>query len=213
MKAFEKFLGIVAPLNHADINTDAIIPKQFMKSIKRTGFGSDLFYEWRYINEKTSSSDNSLLKNFDFVLNKKPYDKAEILLTGENFGCGSSREHAVWALRDFGFKAIVAKSYGEIFYSNAIKNGLLAIQLKTKEIDELFKIEKLSGNLILSIDLESQCIELKDEKKYFFEIDTGFKNRLLKGLDDIEIILQLADKIKSYEKNRSKITPWLFKKE
>lgn len=211
MKKFKTFTGIVAPLDRSNIDTDAIIPKQFLKSIKRSGFGPNLFDEWRYLDTANLLEDNQERKvNPDFVLNQAPYDKAEILLARENFGCGSSREHAVWAITDFGLKAVLAPSFGDIFYSNSFKNGFLPIRLKTEEIDALFNAAQENEGLKITINLEEQFVETDRKEKYSFDIDAGLKERLLEGLDDIGLTLNYADEIREYEKQRSLITPWLF---
>ena len=212
MKVFKTFTGIVAPLDRSNVDTDAIIPKEYLKSIKRTGFGSNLFDSWRYLDESDAKNQNIKRKhNPDFVLNNPPYNKAEILLSRENFGCGSSREHAVWALSDFGFKAVLAPSFGDIFYSNSFKNGLLPVILQTREIDILFDSSRLSPDLKVTINLEKQYVQTQDNEKFKFNIDNNFKNRLLNGLDDIALTLEYAKEIQGYEKNRLKVTPWLFK--
>ena len=212
MKAFKTFTGIVAPLDRSNIDTDSIIPKEYLKSIKRSGFGPNLFDSWRYLDKSDSKNQNTKRKlNPDFVLNKPPYDKAEILLSRENFGCGSSREHAVWALSDFGFKAVLAPSFGDIFYSNSFKNGFLPIRLQSREIDILFNSSQSSPGFKVTINLEEQFIETQDNKEFKFKIDVGLKIRLLEGLDDIALTLKHSDAIRRYEMNRAKQTPWLFK--
>ena len=212
MIKFETFSGIVAPLDRSNVDTDAIIPKEYLKSIKRTGFGKNLFDAWRYLNNQDLKSKNSKRElNPDFILNKSPYNNAEILLARENFGCGSSREHAVWALSDFGFKVVIAPSFGDIFYSNSFKNGFLPIRLKTSDIDILFNTTQLIAGFKVTINLEDQYIETQDKKKFIFEIDINLKNSLLEGLDDIAITLEHSDAIKIYENSRVKVVPWLFK--
>ena len=212
MKAFKTFTGIVAPLDRSNIDTDSIIPKEYLKSIKRSGFGPNLFDSWRYLDKSNSKNQNTKRKlNPDFVLNKPPYDKAEILLSRENFGCGSSREHAVWALSDFGFKAILAPSFGDIFYSNSFKNGFLPIRLKNRDIDKLFELSRTSPGFKVTVNLDEQFIQTDGNEKFQFDIDNSLKNHLLKGLDDIALTLEYTKKIQTYEKNRSKITPWLFR--
>ena len=212
MKAFKTFTGIVAPLDRSNIDTDSIIPKEYLKSIKRSGFGPNLFDSWRYLDKSDSKNQNIKRQlNPDFVLNKPPYDKAEILLSRENFGCGSSREHAVWALSDFGFKAVLAPSFGDIFYSNSFKNGFLSIRLENRDIDMLFDASRSSPGFKVIINLEKQFVQIHDNEKFEFNIDDSLKNHLLKGLDDIALTLEYTEKIRIYEKNRSKITPWLFK--
>lgn len=211
MDKFDTFTGVIAPLDRSNVDTDAIIPKQFLKSIKRSGFGPNLFDEWRYLDQGDPANDGVERKiNSDFILNKPPYDKAEILLARENFGCGSSREHAVWALTDFGFRAVLAPSFGDIFYSNSFKNGFLPIRLAINEIDALFNMVESTKGFKATINLEEQFVETKTGEKYQFEVDPGLKDRLLKGLDDIGLTLEYADQIQAYEKNRAKVTPWLF---
>lgn len=211
MEKFNTFTGIVAPLDRSNVDTDAIIPKQFLKSIKRSGFGPNLFDEWRYLDSANLLEENQQRKiNPDFVLNQSPYDKAEILLARENFGCGSSREHAVWAITDFGLKAVLAPSFGDIFYSNSFKNGFLPIRLKTEEIDELFDATQDGESLKITVNLKEQFVETDRKEKFSFDIDAGLKERLLEGLDDIGLTLNHANEIREYEKQRSSITPWLF---
>ena len=212
MKAFKTFTGIVAPLDRSNIDTDSIIPKEYLKSIKRTGFGPNLFDSWRYLDKSDSKNQNIKRKdNPNFILNKSPYNKAEILLARENFGCGSSREHAVWALSDFGFKAVLAPSYGDIFYSNCFKNGFLPIKLKNKDIDLLFNLTKSNQGLKATVDLEKQFVETNTDNKFRFDIEPNLKVRLLKGLDEIALTLEYSDAIYKYERTRAKMNPWLFK--
>ena len=209
MRAFTKITGLVAPLDRANIDTDAIIPKQFLKSIRRAGFGPYLFDEWRYLDHGEPGMDCTQRPiNKDFVLNKPDYKDAEILLTRENFGCGSSREHAPWALEDFGFRAIIAASFADIFYNNCFKNGLLPIVLTADVVDSLFK--ELVTGYQLTIDLKSQQITTPNGRTIDFDVDETRKHRLLNGLDDIALSLQQADKIKAYEVERAKRAPWLF---
>ena len=212
MKTFKTFTGIIAPLDRSNIDTDTIIPKEYLKSIKRTGFGLNLFDSWRYIDSNENTNQNIKRKdNPNFILNKSPYNKAEILLARENFGCGSSREHAVWALSDFGFKAVLAPSYGDIFYSNCFKNGFLPIKLKNKDIDLLFNLTKSNQELKTTIDLEKQFVETNTDNKFRFDIEPNLKVRLLKGLDEIALTLEHSDAIYKYERKRAKMNPWLFK--
>ncbi|HAO86499.1 MAG TPA: 3-isopropylmalate dehydratase small subunit, partial [Gammaproteobacteria bacterium] len=193
MQAFKTLTSIAAPLDRANIDTDAIIPKQFLKSIKRSGFGPNLFDEWRYLDHGEVGMNNTKRPlNKDFVLNQPEYQGAKILLTRENFGCGSSREHAPWALEDYGFKVIIAPSFADIFYNNCFKNGLLPIVQDNNVMDELFGFK---GEI--TIDLESQSINANG-KKYTFEVDAERKRRLLNGLDDISLTLQYKDEIKSF---------------
>ena len=212
MKTFKTFTGIIAPLDRSNIDTDTIIPKEYLKSIKRTGFGLNLFDSWRYIDSNENTNQNIKRKdNPNFILNKSPYNKAEILLARENFGCGSSREHAVWALSDFGFKAVLAPSYGDIFYSNCFKNGFLPIKLKNKDIDLLFNLTKSYQGLKATVDLEKQFVETNTDNKFRFDIEPNLKVRLLKGLDEIALTLEYSDAIYKYERTRAKMNPWLFK--
>ena len=204
MQAFKTLTSIAAPLDRANVDTDAIIPKQFLKSIKRSGFGPNLFDEWRYENHGEVGMDNSKRPlNPDFVLNKDEYQGAQILLARENFGCGSSREHAPWALEDYGFKAIIAPSFADIFYNNCFKNGILPIVQSNDILDELFAFK---GEI--TIDLESQNIHAND-KNYTFEVDAERKRRLINGLDDIGLTLQYQDQIKSFEQKYFQKYTWL----
>ena len=204
MEKFTTLNSIAAPLDRANIDTDAIIPKQFLKSIKRSGFGPNLFDEWRYEDHGEVGMDNSKrpLKK-DFVLNQEQYQGAQILLARENFGCGSSREHAPWALEDYGFKAIIAPSFADIFYNNCFKNGLLPIVQSNEVMDELFA---LKGKI--TIDLETQTIRT-DKQTYSFEVDQERKRRLINGLDDIGLTLQYADEIKAFEVQYFKTYSWI----
>lgn len=209
MKAFTKLKAIVAPLDRANIDTDAIIPKQFLKSIHRSGFGPYLFDEWRYLDRGEPGQDCSNRPlNPEFILNKPQYEHAKILLTRENFGCGSSREHAPWALVDYGFRAIIAPSFADIFYNNCFKNGILPISLSAAIVDQLFK--EISDGYELTIDLQNQVIITPNEQHIKFNVDENRRHRLLNGLDDIALSLKHADKIKAYELERSKRAPWLF---
>jgi 3-isopropylmalate/(R)-2-methylmalate dehydratase small subunit len=211
VKAFEKKAGIVAPMDRANIDTDMIIPKQFLKSIKRSGFGPNLFDELRYLDEGKPDADNSGRPlNPDFVLNQARYQGASVLLARENFGCGSSREHAPWALEDFGFQVIIAPSYADIFFNNSFKNGLLPIVLDEAIVDGLFKEVEANEGYELTVDLESQKIVKQNGDEIPFEVDSFRKHCLLNGLDDIGLTLQDADDIKSYEAKRREASPWLF---
>ena len=212
MKKFTTHNGIVAPMDRPNVDTDAIIPKQFLKSIKRAGFGPNAFDDWRYLDEGGPDIDNNGRRaNPDFILNQSPYDQATILLARENFGCGSSREHAVWALDDFGFRVVIAPSFADIFYNNSFKNGLLPIVLAADVVDALFKRVEATSGLKVSIDLETQTVSCEGEKISTFEIDDFRKHCMLNGLDDIALTLQYADEIKTYEEKRKKAAPWLFK--
>jgi 3-isopropylmalate/(R)-2-methylmalate dehydratase small subunit len=211
MKAFVKQSGIVAPMDRANIDTDMIIPKQFLKSIKRVGFGPNLFDELRYLDEGQPDADNSGRPlNPDFVLNQPRYKGASVLLTRENFGCGSSREHAPWALEDFGFQVIIASSYADIFFNNSFKNGLLPIVLDEAIIDQLFIEVAATEGYELTVDLENQNIVKPNGDAIPFEVDAFRKHCLMNGLDDIGLTLQDADDIKAYEEKRKASSPWLF---
>jgi 3-isopropylmalate/(R)-2-methylmalate dehydratase small subunit len=211
MRAFTTLTSIVAPLDRANVDTDAIIPKQFLKSIRRTGFGVYLFDEWRYLDQGQPDMDCSRRPiNKEFVLNKPQYKTSQILLTRENFGCGSSREHAPWALEDYGFRAIIAPSFADIFYNNCFKNGLLPTALDADTVDTLFK--ELTDDYALTIDLSAQTIITPSGKMIAFAVDENRKFRLLNGLDDIGLTLKQADKIHEYESQRAKRAPWLFTK-
>jgi len=212
MKAFTLHTGIVAPMDRANIDTDMIIPKQFLKSIKRSGFGPNLFDELRYTDVGLPDADNSGRPlNPDFILNRAPYNKASVLLARENFGCGSSREHAPWALEDFGFRVVIAPSFADIFFNNCFKNALLPIVLDETIVDGLFKDVTAQEGLELTIDLENQKIIKADGDAISFEVDAFRKHCLLNGLDDIGLTLQDNDQIKAYEKKRSAQAPWLFR--
>jgi len=211
MKKFTVLNGLVAPLDRANVDTDAIIPKQFLKSIKRTGFGPNLFDEWRYLDNGEPGRDNSRRPiNPDFVLNQPRYKGAQILLVRENFGCGSSREHAPWALEDYGFRAIIATSFADIFFNNCFKNGLLPVRLAAEQVDELFKAVAANVGYKLVIDLEQQTISAPGGKMYKFEVEAFRKHCLLNGLDDIGLTLQHVDEIKVYEEKHRSAQPWLF---
>ena len=204
MEKFTTLTSITAPLDRANVDTDAIIPKQFLKSIKRSGFGPNLFDEWRYENHGEVGMDNSKRPlNKDFVLNKPEYQGAQILLARENFGCGSSREHAPWALEDYGFKAIIAPSFADIFYNNCFKNGILPIVQSNEVMDKLFAVK---GEI--TIDLETQTIAANGQQ-YSFEVDQERKRRLMNGLDDIGLTLQHAEEIKAFELQYFKTYSWL----
>ena len=214
MSPFTTFSGIVAPLDRANVDTDAIIPKQFLKSIKRTGFGPNLFDEWRYLDAGKPGMDSHQRHiNPDFVLNKPRYNGAGILLVRENFGCGSSREHAPWALSDFGIRVLVGPSFADIFFNNCFKNGLLPIVLPADEIDELFIEVNARPGYTLSVDLQAQEIRKPNGEARRFDVDPAYKTRLLHGLDDIGLTLQHADAIRAYENRRRIEAPWLFQGE
>ena len=201
MEKFNTFKGIAAPFNILNVDTDKIIPKQFLTTIKRTGLGKHVFDEMRY---KKDGSDNP-----NFVLNQKPYDKSNILIAGDNFGCGSSREHAPWALKDFGIKCIISTSFADIFYNNSFKNGLLPIMVTKDERDALLEDAKDKENPEIEIDLENQEIRRPNGGKIKFKIDPFRKKCLLEGLDDIGLTELHENKIKSFEESRSTKHPWL----
>ena len=211
MKVFKSFTGIVAPLDRPNVDTDAIIPKQYLKSIKRSGFGPNLFDEWRYLDSGEPGDDHSKRKeNPDFVLNQARYKEAQILLARENFGCGSSREHAVWAFLDYGIDVIIARSFADIFHSNSFKNGLLSITLDGDVIDKLFEATLVTDNYQLTIDLENLSVSTPEVDNYLFELENGLQERLLQGMDDISMTLSLSDEIRAYEAKRKQQSPWLF---
>lgn len=211
MKAFTQHQGLVAPLDRANVDTDQIIPKQFLKSIKRTGFGPNLFDEWRYLDEGQPDQDSSKRPiNTEFVLNQPRYQGASVLLAQENFGCGSSREHAPWALEEYGFRAIIAPSFADIFYNNSFKNGLLPIILTAAEVNELFAQAEAQEGYQLTVDLAAQTVTRPDGVQYSFEVDAFRKHCLLNGLDDIGLTLQDAELIREFEAGYKKTNPWLF---
>jgi len=211
MQQFTALTAVVAPIDRANVDTDAIIPKQFMKSIRRTGFGENLFDEWRYLDPGEPGQDVSKRpRNPEFSLNQSYYAGAQILLTRENFGCGSSREHAPWALRDFGIRALIAPSFADIFYANCFKNGMLPIRLPVAVVDHLFALVAAAPGLKFHIDLAAQLVIPEKAGPIPFEIDAARKNRLLNGLDDIGLTLQRADRIRAYEALRQEREPWLF---
>jgi 3-isopropylmalate/(R)-2-methylmalate dehydratase small subunit len=211
MKSFNVEQGIVIPLDRPNVDTDAIIPKQFLKSIQRSGFGPNLFDEWRYLDlGQPGESCEGRPVNPDFVLNQERYQGGTILLARENFGCGSSREHAVWALDDFGIRVVIAPSFADIFFSNTSKNGILAIKLDEAIVDELFNAVLDASEYQLTVDLVNQKIALPDGKEIQFDIDPFKKHCLLNGLDDIALTLEHADNITEYEQQREQTAPWLF---
>jgi 3-isopropylmalate/(R)-2-methylmalate dehydratase small subunit len=211
MDKFNVHEGLVAPLDRANVDTDAIIPKQFLKSIKRSGFGPNLFDEWRYLDHGEPGVDNSKRPlNPDFVLNEPRYQGASILLTRKNFGCGSSREHAPWALQQYGFRAVIAPSFADIFFNNCFKNGVLPIVLPEQQVDQLFNEVKAFPGYRLVIDLENQVVRTaNDSATYAFEVDVFRKFCLLNGLDDIGLTLRQADKIRAFEERHLASKPWL----
>ena len=211
MEKFVRHDGLVAPLDRANVDTDQIIPKQFLKSIKRTGFGPNLFDEWRYLDEGFPGQDNSKRpKNEEFVLNLPRYQGGSILLSRRNFGCGSSREHAPWALMDFGFRAILAPSFADIFYNNCFKNGLLPIVLSEDNVEALFQAVESKEGFRITIDLENQQVIPEAGEPLPFEIDEFRKHCLLNGLDEIGLTLNEADTIRAYEQRRAEQEPWVF---
>ena len=202
--------GVVAKIDRDNIDTDQIIPTEYLKSIKKFGFEDYLFDGWRYLDEgKLGVSKNDREQNPDFILNQAPYDKATILLTRDNFGCGSSREHAVWALRDFGIKIVIASSFGDIFYNNCFKNGVLPIKLDKIKIEDLFqKMSDSSGDL--SVSLDSKKIFQNENELYSFNVEENLLERIIYGLDDVDMTLKHKDKILAFEQTRMKNTPWIF---
>lgn len=213
MQAFNVVRGIVAPLDRANVDTDAIIPKQFLKSIKRTGFGPNLFDEWRYLDRGEPGMDNAKRPlNPDFALNQPRYKGASVLIARKNFGCGSSREHAPWALDDYGFRAVIAPSYADIFFNNCFKNGLLPVILTESEVDQLFHAVAAFPGFELIIDLPRQVVSSADGSLAFpFQIDPFRKDCLLNGWDDIGLVLRHADRIREFESRRMHEQPWLGK--
>ena len=210
MQAFRIHKGLVAPMDRDNVDTDAIIPKQYLKSIKRTGFGPNLFDEWRYLDAGEPGQDPSTRKpNPEFVLNLPRYQGASVLLARKNFGCGSSREHAPWALDQYGFRAIIAPSFADIFFNNSFKNGLLPIVLSEEQVDALFKAVEATPGYELTVDLERQVVVTPDGKELAFDVQPFRKYCLLNGFDDIGLTLRHADKIKAYEAQRLADKPWL----
>ncbi|MFN0039114.1 MAG: 3-isopropylmalate dehydratase small subunit [Burkholderiales bacterium] len=212
MDKFTRMEGLVAPLDRANVDTDAIIPKQFLKSIKRTGFGVNLFDAWRYMDRGEPGMDNARRPlNPDFVLNASRYKGASVLLARKNFGCGSSREHAPWALGDYGFRAVIAPSFADIFYNNCFKNGLLPIVLTESQVDRLFHDVAAFPGFRLVVDLNAQTVAYVDASQVFaFDVDPFRKHCLLNGLDDIGLTFQHVDEIRAFEAKRRHEQPWLF---
>ena len=211
MKKFTRVEGVVAPLDRANVDTDAIIPKQFLKSVKRSGFGVNLFDSWRYLDNGEPGMDHLKRKiNPDFFLNKDKFRNASILLARDNFGCGSSREHAAWALLDFGFRAVIAPSFADIFYNNSLKNGLLPVKLSPNDTDVLFKESLSTENYSLIIDLNHQYVELPSGSRFSFYIDTFRRACLLQGLDEVALTLKHTEEIHAFERRRKDSHPWLF---
>jgi 3-isopropylmalate/(R)-2-methylmalate dehydratase small subunit len=211
MEKFTILDGLVAPLDRPNVDTDAIIPKQFLKSIKRTGFGPNLFDEWRYLDHGEPGMDNARRPlNPEFVLNQPRYRGARILLARDNFGCGSSREHAPWALMDFGFRAVIAPSYADIFHNNSYKNGLLPVVLPAAMVDELFRHTVATPGYRLTIDLAAQKVVTPEGRAFGFEVDGFRKHCLLEGLDEIGLTLRHAEEIRAFEARHRASQPWLF---
>ena len=211
MKSFTQLTGLAAPMDRANVDTDMIIPKQFLKSIKRSGFGKNLFDELRYLDEGLpDQSCEGRPLNKDFPLNQSRYQGASVLLSRENFGCGSSREHAPWALDDYGFRCVIAPSYAEIFFNNCFKNGILPIVLGEQVVEQLFAQMYAEQGYQLSVDLEAQTVTTPSGQSFTFEVDDFRKHCLLNGLDDIGLTLQDIDAIKAYEVERKQLSPWMF---
>jgi len=211
MQAFIELTGVVVPLDRANIDTDQIIPKQFLKSIERTGFGPNLFDELRYLDRGEPGQDCSARPvNPDFVLNQTRYRGAQILVTGENFGCGSSREHAPWALLDFGIRCVIAPSFADIFHNNCLKNGILPVTLPAAQVTRLFADTSSTPGYQLKVDLKTQSITMPNGEVLDFDVDPFKRECLLNGLDDIDLTLQHADSIRDYEARRRQEAPWLF---
>ncbi len=212
MKPFTVVTGLVAPLDRANVDTDQIIPKQFLKSIHRTGFGDNLFDAWRYLDEgEIGMTPNERRINHEFILNQPRYQGAQILLARRNFGCGSSREHAVWALAEYGFRCVIAPSFADIFFNNCFKNGFLPIVLEEKIVDELFKKAAASRDFSVTVDLQKQEVRLSDGQVYGFEIEPNRKRTLLEGLDEIGLTLAHRGDIEAFEVAHRVRMPWLFK--
>jgi 3-isopropylmalate/(R)-2-methylmalate dehydratase small subunit len=211
MEPFTRHTGRLAPLDQANVDTDAIIPKQFLKSVQRTGFGPNLFDAWRYHDAGwPGQAPEEREPNPDFVLNQPAYAGAEILLTRENFGCGSSREHAVWALVDYGFRAVIAPSFADIFYNNCFKNGLLPVRLESDTVERLFQAAHTQPGYRLTVDLETQQVLTPGGDSYAFEVDPFRRQCLIEGVDDIDLSLRHADAIRAFEERRRAEAPWLF---
>jgi 3-isopropylmalate/(R)-2-methylmalate dehydratase small subunit len=211
MEKFVRREGLVAPMDRANVDTDAVIPKQYLKSIKRTGYGPNLFDAWRYLDHGEPGMDHSKRPiNPDFVLNQPRYRGATVLIARENFGCGSSREHAPWALLQYGFQAVIAPSFADIFYNNSLKNGLLLIKLDAKIVDQLFREAAAAEGYRVAVDLDSQTVTTPSGQGFKFDIDPFHKHCLLNGLDEIGLSLEKAGKIKAFEQQHRDRQPWLF---
>ena len=212
MRAFTTLLGVVVPLDRANVDTDQIIPKQFLKSIRRTGFGENLFDGWRFLDEGSmGQTPNERKINRQFVLNQPRYQGASVLLARANFGCGSSREHAVWALDEYGIRCVIAPSFADIFFNNCFKNGVLPIVLDEKIVDRLFREVEARPGFAVTVDLPSQTVQLADGTRFGFAIDADRKECLVKGLDDIGLTLQHAEQIRAFEARHRAERPWLFR--
>ena len=211
MEKFINYTSVVIPIDRSNVDTDAIIPKQFLKSVEKSGFGDNLFDAWRYLDQGEPGEDCSNRPlNSDFILNQRAYREGKVLLARENFGCGSSREHAVWALRDFGIRTVIAGSYADIFFNNCFKNGVLPIILPSADIDALFECNQASGPFSMEIDLDRQTATTDSGQVYRFEMDNFKKRCLLEGLDDIALTMQHEGDISAYEQRRMTEVPWLF---
>lgn len=211
MDAFTHLDGLVVPIDRANVDTDAIIPKQFLKSIERTGFGPNLFDEWRYLDKGEPGQDCSNRPlNEEFILNQPRYQGAEILLARENFGCGSSREHAPWAMLDYGIRCVIAPSFADIFYGNCFKNGILPVTLETAEVEKLMAQTFTTEGYRLDVNLQEQSVTVPGGEVYHFEVEEFKKHCLLNGLDDIDLTLQHANEIRAYEERRRESEPWMF---
>ena len=211
MEKFINYTSVVVPIDRSNVDTDAIIPKQFLKSVEKSGFGDNLFDAWRYLDQGEPGEDCSNRPlNSDFILNQRAYREGKVLLARENFGCGSSREHAVWALRDFGIRTVIAGSYADIFFNNCFKNGVLPIILPSADIDALFECNQASGPFSMEIDLDRQTATTDSGQVYRFEMDNFKKKCLLEGLDDIALTMQHEGDISAYEQRRMTEVPWLF---
>ena len=211
MEKFINYTSVLIPIDRSNVDTDAIIPKQFLKSVEKSGFGANLFDAWRYLDQGEPGEDCSNRPlNSDFILNQRAYREGKVLLARENFGCGSSREHAVWALRDFGIRTVIAGSYADIFFNNCFKNGVLPIVLPSADIDALFECNQASGPFSMEIDLDRQTATTDSGQVYRFEMDNFKKKCLLEGLDDIALTMQHEGDISAYEQRRMTEVPWLF---
>ena len=211
MEKFINYTSVVIPIDRSNVDTDAIIPKQFLKSVEKSGFGDNLFDAWRYLDQGEPGEDCSNRPlNSDFILNQRAYREGKVLVARENFGCGSSREHAVWALRDFGIRTVIAGSYADIFFNNCFKNGVLPIILPSADIDALFECNQASGPFSMEIDLDRQTATTDSGQVYRFEMDNFKKKCLLEGLDDIALTMQHEGDISAYEQRRMTEVPWLF---